>query len=260
MLQIELKENNKQMQKNIKIISIEGNIGSGKSTFINICKEYFQNLPPQQPYSVTQQTNLPKQYRRNVIFVDEPIALWEQIKDDTGENMVQKFYKDQQKYSFPFQVMAFISRLNYLNDAIVKAQAYYNTEEYIYIITERSLFTDCYVFAEMLKNSGNIEDVCFQIYLLMFQEFANKYSVTSIIYINTTPEVCYKRVNTRCRSGEEKISLNYLTECHEKHEEFIYEKLKQPSKFVVDGLFDINENPEIKEEWIRILQCCIDSV
>jgi len=72
------------MAKNNKIISIEGNIGSGKSTLLS---------------------NLKLRYKghQDIVFVDEPVSEWETIVDPSdGENMIQKFYKDQEKYSFPF--------------------------------------------------------------------------------------------------------------------------------------------------------------
>lgn len=106
-------------------------------------------------------------------------------------------------------MMAFTTRLIYLkntiNDAIKN-----NDNKKIIIITERSLHTDCYVFAELLKKQGNIEDVCFQIYIQMFNEFSSNYLVDTIIYVDTTPEICHDRIMKRSRSGEEIISLDYL--------------------------------------------------
>ena len=105
------------------IISIEGNIGSGKSTFLS----YLRN-----------------NCSSNIIFVKEPIDYWEQIKDrETNETMLQKFYKDQKLYSFSFQMMAFISRFSILRETIKQNPS-------AIIITERCLYTDKYVFAKML--------------------------------------------------------------------------------------------------------------
>lgn len=56
------------------VISIEGNIGSGKSTFV-------KNL--QNHYS-----------KKNIHFLKEPVVLWEAIKDSAGENIIECFYKD----------------------------------------------------------------------------------------------------------------------------------------------------------------------
>lgn len=229
---------------NVKIISIEGNIGSGKSTFIKYCKN---NLPEIDGYKI--------------VFVDEPVKLWEQIKDHNEENIIEKFYGNQDKYSFPFQILAFTSRFIYLKNAINDALVEINndTNIKICIITERSLYTDCHVFAEMLKNNNKMEDVCHQIYLQMFNEHCKDFPLNSIIYIDTTPEKCHERINKRNRSGEQNISINYLIDCHNAHDIYITSKINSNycNKFVVDGMFDVNEMPEIKNEWVELLQFCI---
>jgi deoxyadenosine/deoxycytidine kinase len=63
------------------IISIDGNIGSGKTTFINELKK--QNLD-------------------NVIFIDEPVDLWSKIIID-NETILQKFYQDQKNTLLVFR-------------------------------------------------------------------------------------------------------------------------------------------------------------
>ena len=61
------------------IFSIEGNIGSGKSTFCKYLKEYFSKY-----YN--------EAWNSKVIFVDEPVDVWESIKDTDG-NLLEHFYK-----------------------------------------------------------------------------------------------------------------------------------------------------------------------
>ena len=63
-----------------KVISIEGNIGSGKSTLLSHLK---QSLSAE---------NVPQ-----IIFLQEPVDEWENIKDEDGNTMIQKFYGDQTK-------------------------------------------------------------------------------------------------------------------------------------------------------------------
>lgn len=224
----------------IKILSIEGNIGSGKSTML---KHIRSNL----------QVN---SHEYKIIFVDEPVALWENIKDVDGKNMIEKFYSNPAKYAFAFQIMAFTTRLIYLKKSIDEALNN-GTNKKIIIITERSLHTDCYVFAELLKKQGNIEDVCFQIYMQLFNEFSSMYPVNTLIYVDTTPEICRERIIRRSRSGENIIDLNYLRECHEEHETYIHTKMPSSHKIVVDGTFDINKTPEILDEWLQIVNYCI---
>jgi len=81
------------------IVSIEGNIGSGKSTLLANLRTYYEN-------------------NSDVIFLKEPVDEWEKIKDENGTTILEKFYGDQNKYSFPFQMMAYVSRLKVLRDAL----------------------------------------------------------------------------------------------------------------------------------------------
>jgi hypothetical protein len=60
-------------------------------------------------------------------------------------------------------MMAFISRLSILKKTMKE-------NKNCIIITERSLFTDKFVFAQMLFDKGKIEDVNFKIYLEWFNE------------------------------------------------------------------------------------------
>ncbi len=97
-----------------KIVSIEGNIGGGKTTLLSHMKLALKD-------------------NKNVIFLKEPVDDWETIKDKEGCTMLQKFYGDQAKYSFPFQMMAFISRLVLLRTAAKE-------NPHAILVTERSLY------------------------------------------------------------------------------------------------------------------------
>ena len=87
------------MSNNFTIISIEGNIGSGKSTLLANLREYFKE-------------------NENVVFLKEPVDEWEKIKDKEGTTILEKFYADQEKYSFSFQMMAYVSRIKVLRDTL----------------------------------------------------------------------------------------------------------------------------------------------
>jgi deoxyadenosine/deoxycytidine kinase len=178
-----------------KIISIEGNIGSGKSTLLSIINEKFKNMD-------------------NIIFLQEPVEEWESIKDSNGVNILTKFYEDQKRYSFTFQIMAYISRLNILKKAI-------ETNPDAIIISERSLYTDRYVFAKMLYDSGNLEDIEYQIYLKWFDHFIDNIKFEKIVYLKTDPVTCFERINKRNRTGESSISIEYLLKCHLYHQKMI---------------------------------------
>ncbi len=205
------------------IVSVDGNIGSGKSTILRTLKERFSADP-------------------NIIFLQEPVDQWEEIKDKNGETILSKFYENQEKYSFAFQMMAYISRLSLLKETIEKNPG-------AIIITERCLDTDRHVFAKMLYDSGKIEEVEYQIYLRWFDHFIDDKQTKKIIYLKTDPHVCFYRIAKRNRTGESNISLEYLEECHKYHEDMIEQT--HCDKLVIDGNVDREENNSIVDVWIK---------
>ena len=188
------------------IFSIEGNIGSGKSTLVKELKKSVPNI-----------------LDKKVVYVQEPVDEWSKIKDKKGETILEKFYANQHKYAFSFQMMAYISRLALLRNIVRE-----NPDAII--ITERSVFTDRQVFAKMLYDEGKIEEVDYQIYLKWFDEFIEEIPVTGLIYVTTTPEKSKERVDLRARAGES-IPLSYLQRCHNYHESWIKNINKQVCLF-----------------------------
>ena len=119
------------------LISIEGNIGSGKSTIM----KYLRHLKNDQ-----------------IMFVDEPVDEWLQITNEENKNCLQLFYENKKKNAFWFQILAYITRLRNLLEIIEK-----NNDKII--ICERSIYTDHHVFAKMLYETGNIEEMEWKTYL-----------------------------------------------------------------------------------------------
>ena len=204
------------------IYSIEGNIGSGKSTLVRRLQKMNSNM----------------------VFMLEPVDEWGEIKDRRGENILTKFYRDQKKYSFSFQMMAYISRLSKLKKIIRKN---HNS----IIVTERSVLTDKNVFAKMLYDDDKIEEVNYIIYLKWFDEFIQDIIHTGFIYIQADPEICHERVEKRNRIGET-ISMEYLKKCHNYHEEWLK---KEENVLLLNGNVDFendNNQMEIINEQINI--------
>lgn len=196
-----------------KIISIEGNIGSGKSTLIQFLKDHYF-------------------FDKNIIFLQEPVDEWNTIKDNNNVNILTKFYDNQKKYSFAFQMMAYISRLNLLKNTIKNYPK-------CTIITERSLNTDRYVFAKMLYENKLLEDVEYQIYLKWFDSFMD-FNIDKTIYIKTSPQTCFERVSIRNRNGENKINIEYLDKCNQYHDKMI-DNIDHPT-LIINGNENVHEN------------------
>ena len=222
-------------------VSIEGNIGSGKSTLLANLREHFK-------------------YNDNVIFLKEPVDEWAKIKDKNGITILEKFYTDQDKYSFSFQMMAYVSRIKVLRDTLRDKKQDPNKKENKtnnYIITERSLYTDKMVFAKMLFDNGKIEDVNYQIYLNWFDTFSGEFPVHKVIYVKASPDKCYERIMKRSREGEENIPLEYLTACSLYHDNMLDKSASNcvcNEQLILDGNIDIYENKTQVDNWIQEIE------
>ena len=63
------------------IFSVEGNIGSGKSTLVKMLKNSLKTIK-----------------NTNVIYLPEPVSVWESIKAKDGKNAIEKYYENPEKY------------------------------------------------------------------------------------------------------------------------------------------------------------------
>ena len=205
------------------IFSLEGNIGSGKSTILRQLQQRLVGNP-------------------NIIFLQEPVSSWEEIKDNQGITILEKFYDNQEKYAFSFQMMAYISRL-----ALVKKTIKENPG--CHIVTERSINTDKNVFAKMLYEDDKIEEVNYQIYQKWFDEFIEDTFIDGIIYIKASGETCFERVKKRSRNGESNIPVEYLERCGNEHDNWIIDNYHGP-KLVIDVNTNTDENPNQRTEWL----------
>ena len=192
-----------------KIFYIEGNIGSGKTTFIDLLPHYLNKENAGFSYSI----------------VREPVEEWMSILDENGSDLLSEFYKDQNKWAFPFQMNSFISRIH----AIGKANSFISHKNSIedtckntnvdIIFVERSVYTDRYCFAENCYHSGKMRKMEYDIYCKWHDWLCDTYKTkaSGFIYLKTNPEISFNRINKRLRPGEGGIPLEYLKCLHEKH-------------------------------------------
>ena len=68
------------------LISIEGNIGTGKSSLVRMLEEKYK-------------------YNDAIVFIQEPVNEWLNLKDTDGENILEKFYKTQERWSLHSKCM-----------------------------------------------------------------------------------------------------------------------------------------------------------
>ncbi|VFV38807.1 deoxycytidine kinase-like [Lynx pardinus] len=227
----------------IKKIAIEGNIASGKTTFVNILKQVCEDWE----------------------VVPEPVARWcnvQSAQDDceeltpsqkSGGNVLQMMYEKPERWSFTFQSYACLSRIRAqlacLNGKLKDA-------EKPVLFFERSIYSDRYVFASNLYESDCMNETEWTIYQdwhdWMNHQFGQSLELDGIIYLRATPEKCLNRMYLRGRNEEQGIPLEYLEKLHDKHESWLLHRtLKTDFDFLQEIpilTLDINEDFKDKHD------------
>lgn len=202
------------------IITIEGNIGAGKTTF---AKALYERL---------------KEIGHRVKYMPEPVDSWTNFQ---GTNLLDLMYSDRERWSFMFQVNALLHCIQGEETALKHVKNGY------IVVRERSSFSVRKIFAPLLftymseaeklilkKLCNTIKDPC------NADQCSSCRSSDITVYMRTDPEICYERVKKRNRPEElqnNRVDLEYLKRLHKIHEEeMALVRLDPGHRFVVaDG-------------------------
>lgn len=163
-------------------IHIEGNIGAGKSTFLNYLEQHV-----------------------NCNTSQEPVEEWMKI------DLLDKFYKDISRWSFTFQMNCFISRTHQIEN-LPQGNNFIERS----ILSDKIFAENCYNNGDMSKTEYEIY-VRWSSWL--YKTVCKP--IKNIIYLRSSPEVSYERIKKRNRNGEEEIPLEYLKQLHVFHDKWL---------------------------------------
>lgn len=205
------------------IVSVEGNIGVGKSTFIDILKTKWD-------------------CEGGCEVVPEPVDLWKNLVNTDGKNILQTFYEDIPRWAYSFQNVACITRMMKMEESIRNSGSKY-------IFLDRSLGTDKNVFEAMLHDQGQLNELEHQMYNLwcdFYHQYVRSQSNQIYIYLKASPETCASRIKKRGRVEEETIGLDYLKGLNDYHDSWL---LTEPNVVVIDCEEEF-ENDTNKHNWM----------
>ena len=175
------------------VVSCDGQIGAGKTTLLAVLKEAMPDVE----------------------VVLEPVGEWMRLKDPaTGKSLLELFYEDKKRWAYTFQNCAILTRLRTIKAALASSAKRV-------ILTERSVLTDRYVFAEMLRESGDITGLEWELYEMWYNTFAADLPIRGVIYLTTGVGTSAGRIVTRGRAGEDHIPLDYLAALDAQHHRWL---------------------------------------
>ena len=206
-------------------LAVEGNIGAGKSTFLDILQD--RRLEMQDLIEI----------------VPEPVEEWQRVHNGTAEpiNLLKRFYEDPKRYAYTFQHYVLLTRME-------KDRKARSSPKPLQVL-ERSIFSDRLVFVRAMHEAGYMGDLELRLYDSWFSmEIAQDRQLTpdGFIYLKALPETCIKRLRARNRSEEAGVEQSYLETLHEKHESWLYFGAKGQDDGMVQTTVSLQNDSEKK--------------
>ena len=200
---------------------LEGNIGVGKSTFLELLNKNLQEITT----------------------FTEPLDNWN--KKVYGQSLLANFYESPKRWAYTMETLTMMSRVKqHLND-----QNYENQK----FVVERSIYSGHYCFALNGYKHGFFTQIEWEIYTQWVDFLINQRCNPphGFIYLKADPEICFKRIQKRNRLNEKDITLSYIKQIDEHHEDFlikknnVFENLKKVPVLVLDCNEDFLESEQI---------------
>lgn len=197
-----------------KVIVIDGLIGSGKTTILNSLSKILNDKCIK------------------TLAIVEPVDKWKEI------GALEHFYKDIKQNCYEFQTYVYITRIK---DLLENYNKYKNN--YDVFIVERSIFSDRYIFVEMLKKDMGITR------MKMYNEWCNlwkeliPFEFNMFILLDTTVETSMKRLKIRNRCEELGITREYQNNLRDTHLNFyknVLHKLEYQKIIINEDIMELS--------------------
>lgn len=195
-------------------VVVEGNIGSGKTAFIS---------------------HVAKNYPHLVATFPEPVQRWRNVR---GHNLLELMYKEPRRWSFLFQQYVQLTMVELHEE--LHHSAMHGTK---LKLMERSIYSARHCFVANLIANGLLAEQEVIVYDEWFRWLRSRCDIRIdlIVYLQSTPERCAERVKRRSRPEEAAISVSYLQQLHELHEQWLTSDRCPAPVFTISNAEDIQD-------------------
>jgi len=134
---------------------------------------------------------------------------------ETVENnpYLEDFYNDMKRWSFNLQIFFLNSRFHQLNMI---------SERKGLVIQDRTIYEDCYIFADNLHDMGLMSSRDFENYSSIFKAILKNMNPPDLlIYLQASVSTLVSNIQRRGREYETGIRLDYLSKLNDKYENWI---------------------------------------
>lgn len=134
---------------------------------------------------------------------------------ETVENnpYLEDFYNDMKRWSFNLQIFFLNSRFHQLNQIAGQKGL---------VIQDRTIYEDCYIFADNLHDMGLMSTRDFENYSSIFNAILkNMQPPDLLIYLQASVSTLVSNIQRRGREYETGIRLDYLSRLNDKYENWI---------------------------------------
>lgn len=193
------------------MLVIDGVVGVGKTTLMNILRD------------------------KGYISFEEPVY---------DNPILEKFYYDRHRYSFPLQIFFLNKRFKHIKEASQIDNS----------VMDRSIYGDI-IFAKMLKDSGEMSPEEFNLYIELFENMIEHCMAPKLmVYLEISTDEAIKRICKRGRDYEKIVERDYWDSLNSNYKNYFSQYSISPIlKINVDNL-DFENNPSDREYVISLIE------
>lgn len=195
------------------IYNVEGAVGVGKTTFLNVVDEYI---------------NSHADLIDRILIVREPVEDWVrggQIEGGDEISPLRAFYENPEENAALFQVYVFISRMEAIDRAIHEYMIAHGELPKVVFVERFGGYADDYVFVRILCQRGLIRIHQYEMYRRIIDLWRRRFPFHDhehvILYLTAPFSVTRERIDLRNRDAERNVDMTHLLNVYNAYDRWL---------------------------------------